>query len=121
MRHQLAHRDLTLAVRADLGPVVGDRLLEADFPLLDQLHHRRGGGDYLGQRCEVEYGAQSHNETQTENSHLSLPIAPGASRVRRLDNSLPPFVEAAGGRAMITAFRLPLPASSLRYRSSLQM
>src|SRR5439155_2431273 len=62
MRHQLAHRDLAFAVRAELGPVIRDRLFEPDFPLLDQLHHRRGGGDYLGQRCEVEDGVHPHRQ-----------------------------------------------------------
>src|ERR1700682_2630630 len=59
MREQIANRDVALAA-LELRNVVGDLVVQAELALLEELHQRRRGSDYLGQRREVEDGVDSH-------------------------------------------------------------
>ncbi len=60
MGHQLAHRDLILAIAGKLRQVGRDRIVKLDAPGFDQLHHRRGGGNALGQRGKIEDRIHGH-------------------------------------------------------------
>ena len=59
VRHQVAHGDVALAA-LKFGQVGGDRIVEAELALLEQLHQRGRGGDYFGERRDVEDGVDGH-------------------------------------------------------------
>jgi hypothetical protein len=60
VRQQLAHRDAGFAALPEGRPVAGQRLIERDPAGLDELHHRRGGRQHLGQRGEIEDRVRRH-------------------------------------------------------------
>jgi len=51
---ELAQRDRFPAFAGELGEVADQRRVEPELALLDQFHHRGGGGDDLGERGGVE-------------------------------------------------------------------
>ncbi len=56
----LADGDVLLAIGGELGEVVGDGIVDADFSLLVELHDGGGGNEVLGERGHVEDGVLGH-------------------------------------------------------------
>ena len=57
---QLADGDVVFSVLRKLRQVLGDCVVEANLSQFHELHDGGGGGDHLGQRCEIEDGVQRH-------------------------------------------------------------
>ena len=56
MREEIPDGDV-IAIRTAPGRhVLAHRIVQGDLPTFDELHHHRGGREYLGQRREVEDG-----------------------------------------------------------------
>lgn len=60
MRHEHANGDLILAMRRKLGHVTRERIVEADFALLEEAHDGWRGGKELGERGEIENRSGGH-------------------------------------------------------------
>ncbi len=57
---QLADGDILFAVLRELRNVFCHWIIQPNFSFLEQLHHRRRGRYYLGQRSQVEDRAHGH-------------------------------------------------------------
>ena len=58
--HQVSHGDGALPVALEPGHVGRDGVVQADAPLFDQGHHRRGRRHDLGKRRQIEHRIESH-------------------------------------------------------------
>jgi hypothetical protein len=62
MGKELVDRDEVLPVGFELGPVVRNRILQADFSLFDQLHNGRRRGNDFGKGAQIKNGIDRHGE-----------------------------------------------------------
>jgi hypothetical protein len=62
MGKELVDRDEVFSMDFELGPIVPNRILEADFSLLDQLHDGRRRSDDFGKGAQIKNGINHHGE-----------------------------------------------------------
>ena len=74
---QIADGEGFLAVGGKAVEVAGDGVVEGELARLDQLHHRSGGGNGLGQRCQIKQRVAGHCFTLRLELAITKTLQPG--------------------------------------------